>query len=79
MLAAVRHSEFWRLMEDEFGAAYARTLASDQVIAALDGRTALEALDAGVRPRNVWVAVCDALGVPPERRHGRDTRTRARR
>ena len=79
MLAAVRHSEFWRLMEDEFGAAYARTLARDQVIDALDGRTAVEALDAGVRARNVWVAVCDAMDVPPERRHGGNSRTRTRR
>jgi hypothetical protein len=79
MLADVRHCDFWRLMEDEFAAAYARTLAGDHVIAALDGRTALEALSAGVRPREVWIAVCDAMGVPPERRHGVDPRKRARR
>jgi hypothetical protein len=59
-------------MDDEFGASYARTLAGDQVIAALGGRTAAQALDAGVRPREVWHAVCDAMQVPAERRLGRD-------
>jgi hypothetical protein len=59
-------------MDDEFGAAYARTLASDQVLGALGSRTAREALDAGVPPRDVWFALCDALGVPPQRRLGAD-------
>jgi hypothetical protein len=59
-------------MDDEFGATYARTLAGDQVIAALGDRTAVQALAAGVPPRDVWVAVCDAMQVPPERRLGRD-------
>jgi hypothetical protein len=72
MLAAVRHSDFWRLMDDEFGAAYARTLAGDQVIAALGNRTAAQALHDGVRPRDVWDAVCDAMHVPQQRRLGVD-------
>jgi hypothetical protein len=79
MLAGVRHSDFWRLMDDEFGAAYARTLAGDQVIAALGDRTPAQALADGVRPRDVWDAVCDALHVPPERRLGVDPGERARR
>lgn len=72
MLTGVRHSDFWRLMDDEFGAGYARTLAGDQVISALGDRTASEALAAGVPPRDVWVAVCDHMHVPPERRLGID-------
>jgi hypothetical protein len=28
MLSGVRHSVFWTLMDDEFGSAYARTLAA---------------------------------------------------
>ena len=70
----MRHSDFWRLMDDEFGRTYARSLAADQVMAALDGRTAVQALDAGARPRDVWVAVCDAMGVPSERRAGTEHR-----
>ncbi|HQV81967.1 MAG TPA: DUF3046 domain-containing protein, partial [Ornithinibacter sp.] len=40
--------------------------------AVLGGRTALEALDAGESPREVWLALCDAMDVPEERRHGLD-------
>lgn len=74
--AGVRHSDFWRLMDDEFGPGYARTLASDQVVAALGNRTAAEALRAGVPPREVWDAVCDHMHVPPERRLGVDPAAR---
>ena len=66
----MRHSDFWRLMDDEFGPAYARSVASDQVIAALGGRTPAEALEAGTGPRDVWDAVCEAMHVPVERRLG---------
>lgn len=59
-------------MADEFGATYAGSLASSQVMATLDGRTAGEALDAGVPPREVWAALCDAMEVPESRRRGRD-------
>lgn len=68
----MRHSDFWRLMEDEFGGTYARTLARDQVVDALGDRTAEQALADGVPPRDVWDAVCQAMHVPPERRLGRD-------
>jgi hypothetical protein len=41
-------------------------------MSALGGRTAVEALEAGVPPREVWLALCDDMDVPEERRHGRD-------
>ncbi len=72
MLNRVRQSEFWQLMDDEFGAGYARTVARDQVIAALDGRTAQQALADRVAPRQVWLALCDLMDVPSARRWGRD-------
>jgi len=78
MLGRVRHSEFWQLLEDEFGAAYARTVARDVVVDVLGGRTAEQALAAGARPREVWVALCDAMEVPAERRWGRDPKDRRR-
>ncbi len=59
-------------MAGEFGAAYAESLARSHVMSALGGRTALEALDAGVPPREVWLALCDDMDVPSQRRHGRD-------
>ncbi len=68
----MRHSVFWQLMEEEFGVGYARSVAQDQAIGALDGRTAQQALDAGEAPRTVWVAVCDAMEVPADRRLGRE-------
>ncbi len=68
----MRVSRFWALAEDEFGAAYAHSLAGSTHMAALGGRTAQEALDAGVPPRDVWFALCDAMDVPENRRHGLD-------
>jgi hypothetical protein len=67
-------SHFWTLMNDEFGQAYAGSLARDHVLGALDNRTILEALEAGVPPREVWEAVCEDMDVPPAHRLGRDTR-----
>jgi DUF3046 family protein len=68
----MRLSRFWALAEDEFGAAYAHSLAGSTHMAALGGRTAQEALDAGVPPRDVWEALCDAMDVPANRRLGLD-------
>ena len=38
---------------------------------------AVEALDAGLPPRDVWLALCDAMDVPENRRHGLDKPTHA--
>lgn len=51
-------------MEDALGPAYARSWASQFVIAELGERTAQEALDAGVAPKEVWTAVWRVLGLP---------------
>lgn len=59
-------------MDEEFGSGYSRVLAADLVLTSLDGRTAVEALKAGVPPKAVWLAVCDMQDVPPQRRLGRD-------
>lgn len=67
-------SDFWRLMEDEFGSSYARSLASSHVLHALGDQTAIQALDSGAQPRGIWVALCEDMDVPPERRLGRDAR-----
>ncbi len=68
----MRISDYWRLMDDEFGAGYSRVLSSTLVLAGVGGRTADQALAAGVSPRKVWLALCDVQDVPPERRLGRD-------
>ncbi|MHC6220260.1 DUF3046 domain-containing protein [Arthrobacter sp. MMS24-S77] len=70
----MRISDFWRLMDDEFGAGYSRVLSSSLVLAGVGGRTANDALAAGYSPRDVWLAVCDVQDVPPERRLGKDVK-----
>ncbi|HET7477460.1 MAG TPA: DUF3046 domain-containing protein [Dermatophilaceae bacterium] len=72
----MRQSEFWQLMEAEFGPAYARSLARDHVLGDLGHRSAQQALADGEAPRAVWLALCIDLDVPPERRLGRDVRRR---
>ncbi|HSL35714.1 MAG TPA: DUF3046 domain-containing protein [Arthrobacter sp.] len=72
----MRISDFWRLMDDEFGAGYSRVLSSSLVLAGVGGRTADQALSAGVPPRQVWLALCEVQDVPPERRLGRDVKPR---
>jgi hypothetical protein len=61
-------TEFWERMRGQFGAAYAESLARDQVLAQLGGRTVAEALEAGVPVRQVWRAVCEAFEVPARNR-----------
>jgi hypothetical protein len=63
-------------MDDEFGAGYSRVLSSTLVLAGVGGRTADQALAAGVSPRQVWLALCEVQDVPPERRLGRDVQPR---
>lgn len=65
----MRRSEFLRAVEDEFGGR-AGALLSDLVLGDLTGQTAAEALDAGVPPREIWLALCAEMDVPAERRYG---------
>ena len=68
----MRASEFRDLMQEEFGSAYAGTLAREHVVSDLGERTAEQALAAGIDPREVWLALCADLQVPRERWFGRD-------
>ncbi|MCW2765701.1 MAG: hypothetical protein JWO11_1660 [Nocardioides sp.] len=64
----MRHTEFWARLEHALGTAYARAWAEQVVLAELGGRTAGEALDAGVPPKQVWAAVWRQLELPPSER-----------
>jgi Protein of unknown function (DUF3046) len=64
----VRHTEFWARMEHALGPAYARSWADLFVIGDLGGRTASEALAAGVPPKQVWAAVWKVLELPATER-----------
>jgi hypothetical protein len=66
----VRISEFWMAVSDEFGHGYGRVLTHDLVLGDLGGRTAEQAIAAGLPAREIWLALCEASDVPPERRYG---------
>ena len=66
----MKSSEFRLAVEQEFGDAYGRSLLRDLVLPELGNRTGEEALEGGVRPRDVWYALCAAMDVPENRRHG---------
>jgi Protein of unknown function (DUF3046) len=60
----VRLTDFWSRLEQVFGAGYAASVAEDQVLPQLDGRTIRQALAEGVQTAAVWRAVVAAY---PER------------
>jgi hypothetical protein len=65
----MRLTDFWWRMEEHFGAAYAHSVARDQVIRRLGERSVVEALDAGDDPKSVWLAVCEHFEIPVAQRH----------
>ena len=66
----MRLSQFTELLNDEFGAAYGKVLLADLVLTELKDRTGQQSLNDGEDPRDVWLALCRATGVPKERWHG---------
>ncbi len=55
-------------MDRQFGSMRAESLVRDHVFATLGGRTALEAIDAGLPVRAVWLAICEEYDVPKKER-----------
>jgi hypothetical protein len=64
----VRITAFRKLMAGEFGQVRAEMIARDHVLSSLGGRSADDALEAGIGPKEVWLAVCEAFEVPANRR-----------
>jgi hypothetical protein len=64
----VRLQEFWSRLDGHFGSMRAQTVARDHVFAVLGGRSAVQAIDAGVSVRKVWLAICEEYDVPPKER-----------
>lgn len=64
----MRHTEFWARLEHALGRGYYRAWADQFVMSDLGGRTAEQALDAGVAPKEVWAAVWAALELPASER-----------
>ena len=67
----MRVSEFWRAVDQVFGEAYGAVVARDVVLEDLGGRSAADAIAAGIDTRKVWDALCDSQDVPLDRRHGK--------
>lgn len=66
----MRLSEFRQAVADEFGEAYGQVVTRDLMLVGLGDRSPEQALRAGVAPREVWLAICEASDVPVSRRHG---------
>jgi Protein of unknown function (DUF3046) len=60
----VRLTEFWDRMREQFGDVYAESVAKDQVLGALGGRTVNQALADGEDAKTVWRAVVETFDVP---------------
>ncbi|MEV4200362.1 DUF3046 domain-containing protein [Micromonospora globbae] len=56
----MRLTDFWARLEEAFGPGYAASIAADQVLSQLGGRTIAQALAAGEETQVVWRAVCAA-------------------
>lgn len=64
----MRLTDFWQRMERRFGSAYAHSVAQDQVLPQLGGRTVQQALTDGEETKEVWRAVCEFFEVPARER-----------
>jgi hypothetical protein len=66
----MRLTDFWTRLEQTFGPAYATSIATDQVLPELGGRTVEQALAQGEQTVVVWRAVVAAYPdrVPPRLR-----------
>jgi hypothetical protein len=57
----VRLTDFWERLEQVFGPGYARSVAEDQILPELNGRTIRQALAQGEMTATVWRAVVAAF------------------
>ena len=64
----MRLQEFWSRLDEQFGPMRAQSVARDHLFSNLGGRNALDAIDAGVPVRRVWLAICEAYDVPAKDR-----------
>ncbi|MGZ6777567.1 MAG: DUF3046 domain-containing protein [Mycobacterium sp.] len=59
----MRLTEFNELVDNQFGAIRGHSLLVDHVLTGF-GRTAAQAIEDGVEPRDVWRALCADFDVP---------------
>lgn len=63
----MRLTEFTERITEEFGTVSADSILADHVLTELGGRTGAQAIESGVDPRDVWVAICRDFDVPRTR------------
>ena len=63
----MRLTEFNELVTQQFGTVYGASVLADHVLTNLGGRTAAQAIEDGVDPREVWRALCVDFDVPRDR------------
>lgn len=61
----MKHSEFWRCVDQGLGEVTGRSLAQDLVLAPWN-LTAVQALEKGISPQLVWKAMCQELNLGSE-------------
>ena len=64
----MRLQEFWFRMREQFGSMRAESVARDHHFTSLGGRSAVDAIDAGLPVRRVWLAICEEFDVPKKDR-----------
>ena len=64
----MRLQEFWSRLDRQFGPMRAQSVARDHVFAPLGGLSAVDAIEAGVSVRKVWLAICEEYEVPARER-----------
>ena len=62
----MRLTEFAELVNGRFGSVRGASLLVDHVLSVLGGRTATQAIEDGVDPRDVWRALCADFDVPKD-------------
>ncbi|MCP9273121.1 DUF3046 domain-containing protein [Mycolicibacterium arenosum] len=62
----MRLTEFHELVRGRFGSVRGGSMLVDHVLTAFGGRTAAQAIEDGVDPREVWRALCADFDVPRE-------------
>ena len=60
----MRLTEFQELVECQFGPVRGASMLVDHALTAFGGRTAAQAIEDGVEPRDVWRALCADFDVP---------------
>jgi hypothetical protein len=58
-------TEFHELVDNQFGSVRGQSLLVDHVLSGM-GRTAAQAIEDGVEPRDIWRALCSDFDVPKD-------------